>query len=95
MVVELLSCFTVTSPPEASILSCLRSLVISPLILTHLCPLGPLCPTPTTVPVDIAFIWPFIGKDSAAGRDWGQEEKGTTEDEMAGWHHRLDGHASE
>ena len=30
-------------------------------------------------------------KDSDAGRDWGQEEKGTTEDEMAGWHHRLDG----
>ena len=29
----------------------------------------------------------FIGKDSDAGRDWGQEEKGTTEDEMAGWHH--------
>ena len=28
-----------------------------------------------------------------AGRDWGQEEKGTTEDEMAGWHHRLDGHS--
>ena len=28
-----------------------------------------------------------IGKDSDAGRDWGQEEKGTTEDEMAGWHH--------
>ena len=27
-----------------------------------------------------------------AGRDWGQEEKGATEDEMAGWHHRLDGH---
>ena len=27
-----------------------------------------------------------------AGRDCGQEEKGTTEDEMAGWHHRLDGH---
>ena len=26
------------------------------------------------------------------GRDWGQEEKGTTEDKMAGWHHRLDGH---
>ena len=34
----------------------------------------------------------LIGKDSDAGRDWGQEEKGTTEDEMAGWHHRLDGH---
>ena len=29
---------------------------------------------------------------SDAGRDWGQEEKGTTEDEMARWHHRLDGH---
>ena len=30
-----------------------------------------------------------------AGRDWGQEEKGTTEDEMAGWYHRLDGHECE
>ena len=34
----------------------------------------------------------LIGKDPDAGRDWGQEEKGTTEDEMAGWHHWLDGH---
>ena len=34
----------------------------------------------------------LIVKDSDAGRDWRQEEKGTTEDEMAGWHHRLDGH---
>ena len=33
----------------------------------------------------------FIGKDSDAGKDWGQEEKGMTEDEMAGWHHWLDG----
>ena len=33
----------------------------------------------------------LIGKDSDAGRDWGQEEKGTTEDEMVGWHHWLDG----
>ena len=33
----------------------------------------------------------LIGKYSDAGRDWAQEEKGTTEDEMAGWHHRLDG----
>ena len=30
-----------------------------------------------------------------AGRNWGQEEKGTTEDEMAGWHHGLDGHGSQ
>ena len=43
------------------------------------------------------ILWPphvkswLIGKDSGAGRDWGQKEKGTTEDEMAGWHHRLDG----
>ena len=36
-----------------------------------------------------------LEKDSDAGRDWGQEEKGTTEDEMAGWHHRLDGHECE
>ena len=33
----------------------------------------------------------IIGKDSDAGRDWGQEEKGATENEMAGWHYRLDG----
>ena len=37
----------------------------------------------------------LIGKDSDAGRHWGQEEKGTTEDEMAGWHHWLDGHESQ
>ena len=46
-------------------------------------------------------LWPphakswLIGKDPDAGRDWGQEEKGTTEDEMVGWHHRLDGHGFE
>ena len=33
----------------------------------------------------------LIGKASDAGRDWGQEEKGTTEDERVGWHHQLDG----
>ena len=38
----------------------------------------------------------LIGKDSGAGRDWGKEEKGMTEDEMSvGWHHRLDGHEFE
>ena len=37
----------------------------------------------------------LIGKNSDAGRDWGQEEKGTTEDERAGWHHWLDGCKSE
>ena len=46
-------------------------------------------------------LWPphakswLIGEDSDGGRDWGQEEKGTTEDQMAGWHQRLDGRESE
>ena len=49
----------------------------------------------------LPILWPpndksrFIGKEPDARRDWGQEEKGTTEDEMAGWHHRLDGHEFE
>ena len=37
--------------------------------------------------VHLTSISQFAEKDSDAGRDWGQEEKGTTEDEMAGWHH--------
>ena len=37
----------------------------------------------------------LIWKDPDAGRDWGQEEKGTTEDEIVGWHHQLDGHEFE
>ena len=37
----------------------------------------------------------LIWKDSDAGKDWGQEKKGMTEDEMVGWHHRLDGHEFE
>ena len=47
------------------------------------------------------ILWPphakswLIGKNSDAGRDWGQEEKGMTEDEMAGWHRWLDGRESE
>ena len=46
-------------------------------------------------------LWPpdvknwLTRKDPDAGKDWRQEEKGTTEDEMVGWHHRLDGHESE
>ena len=45
------------------------------------------------VEAETPALWPphakscLIGIDSDAGRDWGQEEKGTTEDEMAGWHH--------
>ena len=54
----------------------------------------------TDAKAETPVLWPshakrwLIGKDSDAGRDWRQEEKGTTEDEMAGWHHWLDGHES-
>ena len=47
------------------------------------------------------ILWPphvkcwLIGKGPDAGRDWFQEKKGTTEDEMAGWHHQLDAHEFE
>ena len=47
----------------------------------------------TDAEAETPILWPphvkssLIGKDPDAGRDWGQEEKGTTEDEMAGWHH--------
>ena len=50
---------------------------------------------------EIPVLWPphakswLIGKDSDAGRDWGQEEKGTAEDEVAGWDHWLDGRESQ
>ena len=52
----------------------------------------------TDAEAETPILWPLhvkswlIGKDPDAGKDWGQEEKGTTEDEMAGWHHRLDEH---
>ena len=55
----------------------------------------------TDAEAETPILWPplvkclLIGKDPDAGRDWGQEKKGTTEDEMAGWHHRLDGHEFE
>ena len=55
----------------------------------------------TDAEAETPILWPphaknlLIGKDSDAGRDWGQEEKGTTEDEMAGWHHGLNGRESE
>ena len=55
----------------------------------------------TDAKAETPVLWPphgkswLIGKDSDAGRDWGQEKKGMTEDEMAGWHHWLDGCESE
>ena len=55
----------------------------------------------TDANAETPILWPphakslLIGKASGAVRNWGQEEKVTTEDEMAGWHHRLYGHESE
>ena len=55
----------------------------------------------TDAEAETPVLWPphvkswLIGKDPDAGTDWGQEEKGTTEDNMAGWHHRLEGHEFE
>ena len=55
----------------------------------------------TDAKAETPVLWPphakscLIAKDSDAGRDWRQEEKGMTEDEMAGWHDSLDGHESE
>ena len=55
----------------------------------------------TDVEAETPILWPpdvkswLIGKDPDTGKDWGQEEKGTTEDEMVGWHHRLNGHGFE
>ena len=52
----------------------------------------------TDIEAEIPILWPpdaknwLIWKDPDAGKDWGQEEKGMTEDEMVRWHHRLDGH---
>ena len=52
----------------------------------------------TDAEAETPILWPphakswLIGKDSDARRDWGQEEKGTTEDEMVGWHHWLNAH---
>ena len=55
----------------------------------------------TDAEAEIPIPWPphakscVTGKDPDAGKDWGQEKKGTTENEMAGWHHRLDAHEFE
>jgi len=55
----------------------------------------------TDAEVETPVLWPpdakslLIGKDPDAGKDWGQEEKGTTQDEMVGWHHQLDGYEFE
>ena len=55
----------------------------------------------TDAEAEAPILWPpeaknwLTGKDPDAGKDWGQEEKGMTEDEIVGWHHRVDGHELE
>ena len=55
----------------------------------------------TDAEAEAPILWPpdekdwLIGKDPDAGKDWRQKEKGTTEDEMIGWHHQLNGHEFE
>ena len=52
----------------------------------------------TDIEAEVLILWPpdaknwLIGKDPDSGKDWRQEEKGMAEDEMVGWHHRLNGH---
>ena len=55
----------------------------------------------TDADAEVPILWPpdaenwLIGKDPDGGKDWRQEDKGATEDEMVGWHHQLDGHEFE
>ena len=55
----------------------------------------------TDAEAEAPVLWPpdvknwLVGKDTDAGKDWRQEKKGTTEDEMVEWHHQLDGHTFE
>ena len=75
-----------------------------PLASKHIKPINPKGSQPwifigkTDTEAEVVILWPPyaknwpIGKDSDAGKDWGQEEKGTKEGEMVGWHQRLNGH---
>ena len=92
---------------DAFELRCWRRLLKSPLDCKEIKPVNPKgnqswifigrtdaqVETPTLWPADVKS-W-LIGKDPDAWQDWRQEKKGTTEDEMVGWHHQLDGHEFE
>ena len=89
---------------DTSELWCWRRLSESPLDCKEIQPVHPkgnqswMFIRSTDAEAETPILWPpdakswLIGKDPDAGRDWGQEEKGTIEDEMVGWHHRLNGH---
>ena len=86
---------------------CWRRLLESPLDCKKINPVSPegnqswIFIGRTDAKAEIPILWPpdgknwLIGKDPDAGKDWRQEEKGTTEDEMVGWHHWLNGHEFE
>ena len=85
----------------------LEKTLVSPLDCKEIQPVNPKGNQPlifigrTDGKAEAPILWPpeakswLIGKDPDAGKDWGQEEKGMTEGEMVGWHHRLDGHEFE
>jgi len=89
---------------DAFELWCWRRLFESPLDCKEIQPVHPkgdqswVFTGRTDVEAATPIIWPpdakswIIWKDPDAGKDWGQEEKGMTEDDMVGWHHRLSGH---
>ena len=82
----------------------LEKILESPLVCKEIQPVHPKADQSclfigrTDVEAETPILWPpdvkswLIEKETDAGKDWGQEEKGTTEDEMVGWHHRLNGH---
>ena len=90
---------------DAFELWCWRRLLRVPLDCKEIKPVNPkenqpwICPLRTDAEAPI--LWPpdakswFTGKDPDAGKDWRQEEKGTTKDKMLGWHHWHDGHEFE
>ena len=85
----------------------LENILESPLDCKEIKPVNPKGYLPwtfiarTDAEAEAPVLWPsdvetwLIGKDSDAGKDWRQEEKGTTEDELVGWHHRRNGHEFE
>ena len=86
---------------------CWRRLFESPLDFKEIQPVHPTGNQPwlfirrTDAEAEAPIFWPpeaknwLLGKDYDAGKDWGQEKKGMTEDKMVGWHHQLDGHEFE
>ena len=89
---------------DAFDLWCWRRLFVSPLDCKEIQPVHPKGDQPWILigrpdaEAETPILWPpdakntLIGKDPIAGEDWGQEEMGTTEDEMVRWRHRLNGH---